>query len=609
MLNHTIAVVQMSSVSGNVRVNLATMLKNIAEARERGAEIVVFPELCISGYMLGDRWEHDAFIREIEDANECVQKASSEIVVVWGSVRADWKRIGEDGRVRKYNAAFIAGDTKWVSNGRLDGWVPKTNLPKYRIFDDARHFYPAASLAQEVGCDIEEILSPFVVSAGGRSVRLALSVCEDLWEDEYQCKPSRIYGNHGANLLIDISCSPWTVGKWRARERMLKNRVKDSGIPILYVNTVGLQDNGKNLVWFDGASSFVDTNQSFCWRAQQHEEGLYALKPEMLLDSSETIARPSEIEEIHLALLYAMRAFFRPFPKVIVGLSGGVDSAVSLALLVEAIGSEKVLAVNMPTQYNSRTTQLLAQQCAEANGVEYQVVPIQDLYCAWLRNLEGMFPDSTALVRENDQACIRGQQLASIARRYGGVFVCNGNKTEVALNYFTLYGDGAGAAAFLADIWKGQVYALARLINTLAIEERIPQGILDIVPSAELSEDQNVDEGKGDPIFYPYHDLLLRAFIEWRWDPTMVLERVVAGTLEGDLGCEDGTLEKYFPTCRAFVENLEWAWKQFNIEYKRVQLPPVFLASRRAFGFDRRETIAGAYFTERYYCLRDKYLS
>jgi NAD+ synthase (glutamine-hydrolysing) len=265
----------------------------------------------------------------------------------------------------------------------------------------------------------------------------------------------------------------------------------------------------------------------------------------------------------------------------------------------------------MPTQFNSQTTRALAKICAVNFRVTYRVVPIQKLYELQVATLlqDMGYESMPTLVKENIQARIRGQQLASIAAMEGGVFTNNGNKTEMALNYFTLYGDGAGAASFLGDLWKGQVYELANLVNDKAGYDKIPRGIIAIPPSAELSEGQNVDEGKGDPIFYPYHDALLRAFMEWRWDPAMILVCAIAGTLENDLGCVAGTINRFFPSRQAFVDNLEWAWRQYNIEFKRVQLPPVFLASKRAFGFDRRETIADAYFVSGYEDVRSEYLN
>ena len=604
----------MKTESGVIRENLSYILQSVSSAKENNSKIIVFPELAVSGYLLGDRWENDEFIKEIEKANETIRKASPGIVIIWGSVIADFKKIGEDGRMRKYNAVCIAKDGKWVSNGTLNGFIPKTNLPKYRIFDDARHFYPAVKLAKEMNLELEDILQSFEVEINNKKIKLALSVCEDLWEDEYFTKPSLIYKNQNPSLLIDISQSPWTAGKWQARNRMLKNRAKDVNAPILYVNSVGLQNNTKNLVLFDGFSCFLNSKSEFVWQAPQYKENVFNLNFFTLNKKVKNNKNDLNVtEEIYDSLVCAMKEFFSPFKRVVIGLSGGIDSALSAALLVEAIGSEKVLAINMPTQYNYQTTQDLAKECAKRLGVEYKVIPIGYLYEEQLKiiskNANYDFDKVNMVVKENIQARLRGQVLASVAACEDGVFTNNGNKTEVALNYFTLYGDAAGCASFLGDIWKGQVYDLSKYINKKN-GEVIPKGIINIVPSAELSADQNVDEGKGDPIFYEYHDNLLKMFTERRLDPAIILREILKGgdNLENLLGCKPGVITKYFKNKEDFVSNLEWAWKQYNTEFKRVQLPPVFLTSRRAFGFDRRDTIADAYFTEEYFKLKKQYL-
>lgn len=602
-----IAVAQMHPVPGAVRTNLERMLGFMQGARDNGAHLVVFPELSTSGYVLGDQFfENDAFIEEIARANEEIVNASNGLIVIWGSIVADRTKIGEDGRLRKYNAACIAQNGRRVSNGRFDGWIPKTNLPKYRIFDDARYFYPADKLAAEWGVGLGQTLSPFTVSVGGEKVKLGLTVCEDLWEDEYATKPSRIYAKHGADLIINVSASPWTAGKWRARDRMLTNRVKDASIPILYVNAVGLENNTKNLIWFDGSSALVGRDGAFHWRAPQHTEGLFLVKE----GEGVSTPMPSELEEIHAVIPRALRSFKKPSGRVVIGLSGGIDSAVSAALAADAFGPDNVLTVNMPTKFNSRTTQELAATCARNLNLEYRAAPIQGVVDSIVDAvMKAGFPRPEGLAYENLQARTRGADiLALVAQMEHGVFLNNGNKTELALNYLTLYGDGAGWVSMLGDVWKGQVYGLARLINERAGWSRIPEGIIDIVPSAELSAEQNVDEGKGDPIFYPYHDELLAAFIERRWDAETVLGHARTGTLDEALGCAGGTVRKYFPTRAGFVQNLEWCWTRFNTEWKRGQLPPVLICSRHAFGFDRRAPIADGYFTRQYAALKASYL-
>lgn len=601
---HTTAIAQIKTVPSSPAENVRTILTYINEAREAGAELVVFPELSTSGYLLGDRWEYDSCITELEEANERVREESRGITVIWGSIKADRTKIGEDGRIRKYNAAFIARDGAWVSNSVFDGWVPKTNLPNYRMFDDSRHFFSAAKLSAEMNVPLAELLRPFPITIGGKTLQAGLTICEDIWEEEYAAKISEIYRAHRPDLLVNIAQSPWTRQKFAAREKRVAARAHDVNAPILYVNAVGLQNNGKNLIWFDGSSNLTIPSGDMPYVAPAHTEGLFLL-------SSPPPSRvfPSDTEEVHAALIHAMRDFFAPFPRVVVGLSGGIDSAVSCALLVQALGKERVLAINMPTRFNSQMTQRLARECAQNLGVEYTVVPIDALYEAQARTVESAGFALSRHAHENVQARIRGNVLATIAAAVDGVFVNNGNKTEIALNYFTLYGDGAGAASFLGDLWKGEVYAIASLINARAKRNLIPQGILSLTPSAELSPEQNVDEGKGDPIFYPYHDALLKAFTEKRWTPEVVLSHALAGTLEQELGCEPGTIGRYFSNPSLFIENLEWVWRGYANEWKRVQLPPLFITSHRAFGFDRRDTIAPAPLSERYHKYKKHFIA
>jgi NAD+ synthase (glutamine-hydrolysing) len=406
----TISIAQMKSIPMDLETNLQTMRQMIEEAKRSKTDIIVFPELCVSGYVLGDRFENVDFVTELQQANERIRAMSEGIVVIWGNIIIDESKIGEDGRIRKYNAACIAQNGSYVSNGVLIGYIPKNNLPKYRIFDDARHFYPAYKLAEEQGHTLQEFFKPFIVSVQGEEYSLALTVCEDLWEDEYTHKVSQLYKSENPDLLVDISASPWTLSKWKARERMLYKRVAGSGIPILYVNGVGLQNNGKNLIWFDGSSALVDRSGVFIFRAPSNQEGVYTTSIAEIAHHKE-IAHIEEIEELYNALTASMKAFYEPLGTIVIGLSGGIDSAVSLALLRQVFPPEKVIAVNMPTRFNSKTTRSLAELCANNFGVNYYVVSIDKLFTEQVNLLESTFKEPlTTLTKENIQSRLRGAQ-------------------------------------------------------------------------------------------------------------------------------------------------------------------------------------------------------
>jgi NAD+ synthase (glutamine-hydrolysing) len=334
------------------------------------------------------------------------------------------------------------------------------------------------------------------------------------------------------------------------------------------------------------------------------------------------ISNLKDKEELHAGLIFGIQKFFSNFTnkKVVIGLSGGIDSALSAVLLSQALGSENVYAVNMPTRFNSNTTKDAAYALAKNLGINYAVVPIQSSFDNTVEQLEStvftrLSPKKqqtevklSGLNKENIQARDRGSRvLAGIASALGAVFVNNGNKTETAFGYATLYGDVNGAFCPIADLYKTEVYELARYINEG--NSFFPETIFHIPASAELSSEQNVDEGKGDPIIYPYHDKLVRAFVEFRLDPEDILQLLCEGKLEQTLRMEPGALSGYFINVKEFITDLEHKWRLYKLSiFKRIQAPPIIAVSKRAFGFDLRESQNGVYFTQKYQQLKSSML-
>lgn len=617
--------VQMEVSPGHPWKNTETILRRIAQARADGIELVVFPELAVPGYLLGDEWERPAFLRECEACTAALCEASHGILAVFGNVGMDWNRRNEDGRVRKYNALFAARDGKLQPPAAGPyPFVIKTLLPNYREFDDSRHFYDLRKLALEEKKDPAAIVGP--IRANG--LTLGGLICEDAWDADYNLSPLAILSQEPVSLYVNISASPFTRSKANKRHRVLSGWARRLGRPFLYVNNVGIQNNGKTVYTFDGASCVYDGQGRRIAAAPQFEEALLDVTlPLHGQTPAPELVAPAEdgIDTLCRAIEYGSGKFLNlcRADKVVVGLSGGIDSAVAACLYHRLVGPDNLLLVNMPGPFTSPTTRSLADKLAANLGCHYAVLPIAEgvevtrrqIHGLELRNAQGSMRRLSAegIVFENIQSRDRGSRLlAALAASFGGVFTCNANKSEATVGYTTLYGDLCGFLANLADVWKTEIYELARHLNERLYDQPvIPDGIFRIPPSAELSTAQAVDEGKGDPIVYPYHDLLFRTWVE-RWNratPEDNLEWYLEGTLEKNIGYP-GRVADLLPTPAAFVADLERWWNQYQGLglAKRIQAPPILAVTRRAFGFDHREAQTGPLYTRRYHELKQKAL-
>ncbi|NBC83533.1 MAG: NAD(+) synthase [Bacteroidetes bacterium] len=616
-----VAVAQMNVVPGHPDKNVKNMVRMINEAVRNKDDVIVFPEMAVPGYFLGDEWENEAFIKDAFEYNEDIINASGGLIVIWGNIDIDWNQLNEDGRVRKFNAAFIA------QNGKLIGKTHKTLLPKYREFEDARHFYSMRKEAWDNKIPAEELLKPFTLKIKGKDVKLGLILCEDMWSDDYSIDPVKILQQHESEIIFNVSCSPWTWRKNDKRHRVVADRLKDYPVPFIYANNIGIQNNGKNIYLFEGNSTIYNQDGSIFNVAHNYTEELLRATITNKVQkrrSAMPVSKEMDSFELYQGLTFGIKKLFESLsnPSVVIGISGGIDSALSATLLSLALGPEKVYAVNMPSRYNSETTKSAALKLAENLQINYASVTIQESFDYTLKQLNNTVFERmdgsgsktpvclSDLNEENVQARDRGARiLAGIASALGAVFVNNGNKTETAIGYATLYGDVNGAVSILGDLYKMEVYQLAGYINQIKGSELIPRETMSLPASAELSAAQNVDENMGDPVNFPYHDKLLRAFIEFRLDPENILEMYKAGTLTKTLSVNHGEFESYFSDVRSFIDDLEHKWRLFKMSYfKRIQSPPIIVVSKRAFGFDLRESQNGVYFTRRYKKLKDELL-
>jgi len=553
-----IALAQLDLLVGDVQGNLARVREAALAARQRGADLVVFPELTLSAYPPEDLLFHRGLRIQLEGAlaqlaGEINDPSSGLPAVLVGYPEYE----GEGASLRIYNAAQLLVPGREPVNYR------KICLPNYRVFDEKRYFTPG--------------VAPAVVEFKG--VNIGLTICEDVWEPE----PARAAKNAGAELLIAINASPYEQKKQRAREAVLAERVGEIGLPILYVNLVGGQDE----LVFDGRSCALDAAGTVVLRAPAFEEALVLVHADrdahgglqLRSESPEAIAPElADEESVYRALVLGVRDYVEKhrFPGVIIGLSGGVDSALTLAIAVDALGAARVQVVMMPSRFTSQMSRDDAAAQAARMGVAYSVIPIEDMFEATLAALTEQFagrkPDTT---EENIQARIRGLLLMAISNKTGRMLLTTGNKSEMAVGYATLYGDMNGGFAPIKDCSKMLVYRIAHWRNAQATArgefggEAIPKRVLDREPSAELRHDQ-----KDTDSLPPYE----------------VLDAILAAFIEDDLSVDEIVARGFD---RAIVGRVLDLVKRN--EYKRRQAPPGVRVSRRAFGRDWRYPITNGY--------------
>lgn len=619
-----IRLIQLDVIPGQAARNGQNMLAHIEQAKRDQIELLLFPEMSVPGYLLGDEWERSAFLRECEHWGEAIRAASQNITIAFGNVAVEWHLKNEDGRERKYNALFVTENGEFIAHPVTgQNFFIKTLMPNYRAFEDNRHFYDPRKLAFERKLPLEDLIQPVPSRLG----KLGCVLCEDGWDHDYTISPLAQHSAKGAELLINISSSPYTFNKNHKRNRVFSAQAKKYRLPLLYLNATGLQDNAKTLFTFDGNSCVYDAQGHILLQAKAFAEDVLDLQ---LPAPSPSAAAPGPWPEDSTAqqctaLQYGTRQFMQRIGvrKVVVGVSGGIDSAVAAALYRTLLPPENLLLVSMPGPYTSATTRNLARTLAENLDCPFTEIPIQpavDITVAQLEEAEFYYSGGklqlqvSDFVRENIQARDRSSRiLAGVAAAFGGAFTCNANKSETTVGYSTLYGDLGGFLANLADLWKEEIYTLAEFLNREVYgREVIPAGTIKIKPSAELSAQQNVDKNQGDPLFYPYHDALFRSWVE-RWQratPEDNLRWYIKGELAQEIGYQ-GDLHTLFPDAASFIADLERWWKQYQGMgiAKRIQAPPVLAIKRRAFGFDHREAQMGARFTQAYEDLKHTLLN
>ncbi len=547
----------MNSTVGDLEGNAQKIKVNIAEAVRQNVDLVVFPELVITGYPPQDLLHEKSFIEKNQEILTRIIESSHNISGIIGFVDSDSKG-------NLYNAAAV------FQNNKLVGKTYKTLLPTYDVFDEDRYFKPMR----------EEDIAAIKVKIEGKEIGLGVEICEDLWDERYDIKVTDLLVERGADIIVNISASPFYVGKRFRRQELLKEKSEKNKIPIFYTNLVGGQDE----LVFDGQSMASDASGKLVAAAHQFKEDLTLTDLVLEEGIGKEVAFPpyNREEEVFSALALGVRDYFRKngFEKAVIGMSGGIDSSTTACIAVEALGRQNVIGVSMPSRFSSGSSKTDAEKLAENLGIYLAKFPIQDIVDSYQSTLEEPLKkirshfnigleDDDEVADENIQPRVRGNCLMDISNRLRALrlLVLNtGNKTELALGFCTLYGDMAGGLGALGDVSKLEVYRLAEYVNHKASKEIVPKNVLSKKPSPELKEDQF------DPFDFEIVSPLVDEIIENRRGKQELIE----------MGYPRETVEDTYRRFR-------------NAEYKRRQAVPCIKITKKAFGIGWKMPIVNKY--------------
>ena len=531
-----VALSQLNSTVGDLNGN-ADSIKDIIRKNKDKADILVFPEMVLTGYPTKDLIFDSDFIEATHEALIEISKNIFDIVVLIGTIRQDNKKL--------YNSVAV------IQSGKIIGFRDKTLLPTYDVFDEKRYFTSS------------KLIEPVQIKINNNNINIGIQVCEDLWDSNYDVKVTEILNEQGADVIINLSSSPFYVNKINDRINVVKNQVKKINKPYIYCNSVGYQEE----LVFDGQSFVINKDGEIIAFGDAFNEDLLLIN--IYSKDKCEFNTLDKFEELYKALSLGIKDYLKKthHSKVVIGLSGGIDSALTAAIAANAVNSQNIIGISMPSRYSSDHSIRDAELLAYNLDINFEVIRINDINKQFLDNLNSFLDKSNeGLAEENLQARIRGNILMTIANKENALLLNTGNKTEIALGYCTLYGDMCGALAVISDLNKKEVYGLADWINNKYKKTIIPESSLKKMPSAELSDNQV------DPFDYDVISPLVEEIITNGYD----IDNLIKAGYNYEL-------------CKEIINRIRL------FEYKRYQGAPGIRVSKKAFGIGRRYPIINGY--------------